>query len=354
MNILKKRNNRRLEKGQTLYLIAVGSVALVAMLGLVIDGAMANLQKRHLQNAVDAATWAATAYLRRTPSPNDTTVVQMINYYDQQNGSPGQSTQSQPTILPSNITAYYIDTNNNQVGTVGSYGNSAIPSTAVGITLTINGTFQTSFMSILNINNYNAATHAAAKYGYVNSVTAPNPPPGAEPIAPLSLDWNTYQQLIAGSGYSDVSFNQAKNNGNGCYMGGTTCFFWNQLDDNTGNNSGDVTAGLIQNPNQYNLPPISIGSTIYTTPGNRTDLTSLFNTYYVGKNVIITIIENGVTNSSSPVDAFAYLHIDSSSSGAGSITGHLVNPNSVLYPGPVTSTPPPHSLTSITGISLTQ
>src|SRR5439155_10692410 len=50
---------RRLQSGQAIVLIALMMIVLIGMLGLAIDGGRAYIDKRELQDAVDAAVLAA-------------------------------------------------------------------------------------------------------------------------------------------------------------------------------------------------------------------------------------------------------------------------------------------------------
>jgi hypothetical protein len=79
------RRNSRLEKGQSLVLIALAMFVLMGMLALTLDGGMAYAQRRNAQNAADAATLAGVTKLCG-PEPSQSTARSVaLEYVDKNN-----------------------------------------------------------------------------------------------------------------------------------------------------------------------------------------------------------------------------------------------------------------------------
>ena len=83
----------RREQGQTIVLVALTLVALIAMLGLSIDGGMIYLERRRMQNAADESALAGTRRLSQaicTTNPNpavtDAEIYNVVQEYVRRNG----------------------------------------------------------------------------------------------------------------------------------------------------------------------------------------------------------------------------------------------------------------------------
>ncbi len=86
------------EKGQALILIVFGIVGLVGLTALAVDGGMAYSDRRHAQNAADAAAWAAAlAYGRGQDVVTTVQAVANTNGFDDN----GDSNEVSVTISPS-------------------------------------------------------------------------------------------------------------------------------------------------------------------------------------------------------------------------------------------------------------
>ena len=83
----------RSEHGQVLVIVAMGMIAIVAMVGLVIDGGYAWSRQRDNQNGADAVAKAGTIVVQHylsgldTPTPNDFDVACAVEAAAAQNGT---------------------------------------------------------------------------------------------------------------------------------------------------------------------------------------------------------------------------------------------------------------------------
>src|SRR5581483_11627673 len=126
------------QEGQSVVLIALLMVGLVALVGLAIDGGEVYLSRRDAQNASDAAAFAGAQALRGN-SPTDASVRSAINRYTQANHVANPSTD---------VIAYYLrDDNSQSACQIGSCG-SLSGYTGVVVTSTIR--FQSFFIGIVN------------------------------------------------------------------------------------------------------------------------------------------------------------------------------------------------------------
>jgi Flp pilus assembly protein TadG len=88
--------------GQILVLFAISSVALLALVGLVIDGRTVYVQRRVAQDAADAAALAGTRTLRASATGAVTPVASDVNRFAAANAF---------GIPPSVACAYFVGTN---------------------------------------------------------------------------------------------------------------------------------------------------------------------------------------------------------------------------------------------------
>lgn len=143
------------ENGQSVVLIALALVAVLAMLGLVYDGANAYAQRRRMQNSADAASLAGARVLALRENNNAQTeqdILTAVNSYATNNGG------------PTTITGIFIDNSGSQVGAqIGVNG--GVPGGATGVRVTSRIGFPTFFLGVINANLGVVAAIAAAQTG---------------------------------------------------------------------------------------------------------------------------------------------------------------------------------------------
>ena len=161
-----RRNSGRSIRGQTLVIFALASVAIVAMVGLIVDGGNAFAQQRRAQNAIDAASEAGTVQLARrmmgvepgnTDAQWDALVLNSVNLTATANGI---TTVSAPN---------YVDIDGDPVGPVGT---GTIPTDAAGVHAAGTREFGTYLAGVVGLNRFNAGVEATSVTGYLESVSA--------------------------------------------------------------------------------------------------------------------------------------------------------------------------------------
>lgn len=164
----------RSERGQVLVIVAVGMLAIVAMVGLVIDGGYAWVRQRDTQNGADAVAKAGTVqvqhYLAYTTG-NDFDVACAVAQAATSNGVTVVAAeyvdyQGQP-LLPSPV----------QVGTCTVDLGVGIPAGAQGVKATTSETFDTFLMQVMGFDQLTTTADATAVVGTPLAV-----PGGALPV----------------------------------------------------------------------------------------------------------------------------------------------------------------------------
>ncbi len=130
------------EDGQSLAVITLAMMALLAMTALTIDGAYAYAQRQRMQNAADLAAIAGARALGLGKSASE--IAQEISRYAQANGA-------------GTFSYYFIDESGRQVGT---------PESASGVHVRTQRTFHTFLAAIVGINQMTASAESEASlYG---------------------------------------------------------------------------------------------------------------------------------------------------------------------------------------------
>lgn len=149
------------ESGQNLVIVTLSMVALVAMLGLVLDGGWALAQRRRMQNAADAGALAGVRELA-LGSPDGVINSTIQNYAINLNGAGA-------------VDAWY-SPNGAEVGA------GSIPTETTGITVTTTITFETFFAGIVGINEMTVSSRpAVANYGAIAAMMGLAPMAVPEP-----------------------------------------------------------------------------------------------------------------------------------------------------------------------------
>ncbi len=171
-------------RGQTLVLFALALTALIAMVGLVIDGGNAFAQQRKTQNGADAAAEAGTTELTRRSvglPGNDAT-------WDANVAAAVASSASYNNLTVVG-TAEYTDFNGNVLGPVGT---GTMPANASGVHVKGQRDFRTYLAGVIGLSQFTATAEATARTGYASTFSAA----GLMPITfPVDLE-----QCMPGSG----------------------------------------------------------------------------------------------------------------------------------------------------------
>jgi hypothetical protein len=148
-------------EGQSVILIALAIVVLVAMAGLGLDGANAFNQRRNAANAADAAAMAGANTLitqeRLSPVGSSSAVYSAVSQYLSSHGI-------DPSSAANPWTAYYVDNSGARLGTV-SNTSSAVNTSARGISVDLKNTFNTYFMPVLGQSTLTVGGSATAIFG---------------------------------------------------------------------------------------------------------------------------------------------------------------------------------------------
>ena len=149
------------QRGQSIVLVAGGMIAMLAMVGLVIDGGNAFAQQRSTQNGMDAASEAGAVELARRmmgvdPVGDDVTwdlrVRDAVTATAANNG------------LTSTGKAEYVDRDGSFLGAY--VGDGVIPANTQGVHAGGTRTFSTFFVNYLGIPAFTAAAEATAVTGF--------------------------------------------------------------------------------------------------------------------------------------------------------------------------------------------
>ena len=157
------------ERGQILIIVAVGLVAIIAMVALVIDGGFAWAKQRDTQNAADAIAEAGATVLMHnvagvSPAKTDADVLTAIDQVAADNDADIRS-------------AYYTNIAGDMLTCAGSVttdpgaaaqvGTCAIPTGAAGVLATAEQEFDTFLAGIIGFREFTAAAPATAVTGYL-------------------------------------------------------------------------------------------------------------------------------------------------------------------------------------------
>lgn len=158
------KNAHKHQAGQSILIIAFALVALVALLALVVDAGNAYVQRRQIQNAMDAGAQAGALALAQ--GKNSGEINTEINRFVSANGA-----------NPSDVRAYYVvqDANRNNIvvrdNTILGYGAGFVPTTlnvggtqlpVVGVQVEGSKTFGTYFAGVVGVKQMPAGGASAA------------------------------------------------------------------------------------------------------------------------------------------------------------------------------------------------
>ena len=153
-------------RGQTIVIFAISLVALVAVVGLVIDGGNAYAQQRRAQNGIDAASEAGTVQLARkmmgveatnTMAQWDTLVLGSVQAAATANG------------ITTVLTPDYVDIDGVVLGPVGT---GVIPANTAGVHAKGERRFDTYLAGVVGLGEFKATVEATSITGYLESISA--------------------------------------------------------------------------------------------------------------------------------------------------------------------------------------
>jgi len=133
------------EEGQTLPLVVMFMLVLLGMLALVLDGGNGYFQRRHMQNAADAAALAAATTIIKGEY-RDTVIKQTATTYAQKNGA-------------ITTTLAYLDQNGNEL----TPSSGSVPANTASVRVTAQRTFATAFAAVLGRDTMTASAQATGR-----------------------------------------------------------------------------------------------------------------------------------------------------------------------------------------------
>lgn len=160
-------SGKRRDRGQALVLLAVSLVALIGMIGLVIDGGFAYVHRRQMQNAADAGAHDGTAILAAQYNT-------VCSYEAAARQAAVKAALANGVVKASSITVGLTDINGAPTPTCDS-------ARTMGVSVAVGQPYDTYFAGVLGITQIAAGADAIARYGFVNALL------GALPVV-LNLD----------------------------------------------------------------------------------------------------------------------------------------------------------------------
>lgn len=200
------------EKGQAVVVVAIALVALLAIVGLAMDGGQVLALRRSSQNAADAAALAGTRELadvvvrcQSGSAANDQRVWNAVVRFASQNGVQIEAGDT--------VEAWYVDRNENVLGQVGG---GTIPRGATGVRALVTTTRPTAFLQLVGQSTMQASGAAMAMTGPVMQF----PPMGG--VLPIAVPLQVVQALRPNEQFVVIETNQhyggmfcSDRNGNG-------------------------------------------------------------------------------------------------------------------------------------------
>jgi len=193
------RRTREQQQGQVLALFALGFIAFIAAVALIVDGGYAYAQHRVSQNASDAAAEAGALVLAEGLVGHPVTDQEVKQAVD------GVLTAMDMDVVGS--WSEYTNIDGDRLGViVGAMGSQKPPSAAAGVAVTGDLPFETFFARALGIDWFNAVTGATAVAGYATDTGGPFLPvtPPVDVVVDCyndgSPEWQEPMGLWLGSG----------------------------------------------------------------------------------------------------------------------------------------------------------
>jgi len=166
----------RHERGQTLIIIAVALVGLLALAGLAIDGGNLFMKRRRAQNAADAGALAGTRLISLAmmtcdaidTAGLDAKIARVVNEYAEENGISDTNAVLGDEVND-NIVAYYVNSSETRLATVGE---GTVPMSTSGVEVELQDQHRTYFLVVVGIRNIPSRAQAMAMAGVVRELPA--------------------------------------------------------------------------------------------------------------------------------------------------------------------------------------
>lgn len=202
----------RSEKGQSIVIIAIVMVGMLALAGLAIDGGNLFLQRRRVQNASDAGAMAGTRVLALIISEcgsgngaDDARVAEAVADFVADNGFNAAD--------GSKIAGWYLNKNASRLGQVGA---GSIPMSSTGVEVEVEADIDTYFIRVVGIRSATVGADAAALTGPITQLTGG--------VLPIAVPLEVVEEMEADEDFVVMENDQHKggmfcedSNGNGQY-----------------------------------------------------------------------------------------------------------------------------------------
>lgn len=219
------------EKGQSIMLIVFVMVGMIALVGLALDGGNMFLQRRQVQNAVDAASMAGTRELARAicgeSGADDLSIARAINSFAESNGI-DDTDGMLGNEVNDNVSATYVNFDLDELGQVGA---GSIPVGATGIAVDITAEKDTYFVRVVGINDFSVGAGAMAMT---------SPPGSAGGIRPVAVPLDVLDIVDIGD---ELTFQFA----NKCDDGTSCAVSWTSHGGGSRSHRGWVSLGYAWN-----------------------------------------------------------------------------------------------------------
>ncbi len=287
-------------RGQILVLFALGIVAVVAMVGLVLDGGDTFNQRRDEQNGADLAALAgANAYL------ND--------YFSTSSSSSATSAATAAAAASASANGFS--------GTLGATVNVAVSLLPHGASVQVDITkpHKNAFASVMGFNTWDVSVTATAVTGTVDTAVG---------AAPWTMSVGAFNPDGTPKYTTDTPFGDQ----NGDYPVDATDIAWTDFNGNNNVNTSEV-ANII-NGTSVVTATFDIGQYLgQHNQGNHTALFGDVNTYLAGKDVPVPIVGPGNPDCTSPTSyqngcfyGWAMFHVVSAQGGSSkTISGYFIS-----------------------------
>jgi Flp pilus assembly protein TadG len=289
------------QRGQILVLFALGAVAVIAAVGLVLDGGDTFNQRRSEQNGADLAALAgANAYLNTYMSTSNATAATAAAIAAASTSATGNgyTTAGATTV---NVTV------------------SLLPHGAK-VQVDVTAPHQNAFASVMGMSSWNVSVTATALTGSIDTAVG---------AAPWTMDVGAFNP--DGSPRFTSSNPQAFGTANGDYALSPTDIAWTDFNGNNNVNSAEVVNII----NGTNVVTATFGVGQYLGQHNQgfhNDIFSAVNSYMAGEDIPVPITGPGHPNCAPPSTSYqngcfygwAMFHVISASGGSSkTITGYF-------------------------------
>jgi Flp pilus assembly protein TadG len=203
----------REESGQVLIVMVFAVIALLAVIGLAIDGGMIILERRRMQNSGDAAALAGTRLLAQAicgEGADDAAIAAEVNRYAEDNGVP-DTDGGAGNGVNGNVVAQYVDAD---LAVVGQVGGGTIPHGATGISVSVGITRATYFVSLVGVDTSAASAGALAMTGPIARLGGG--------VLPIAVPLEVVETLDPGEVFDVIETNE-NHGGMFCRQEDSTC-----------------------------------------------------------------------------------------------------------------------------------